>query len=65
MVDISAAFSLLFSVKEPEEIEQLRKAALATTNAWSALRKRLVDIIDQEKVAGNPRAHSFIHAFRK
>lgn len=38
------------SKKDDTEVEQCRKAAQASVNAWSYARKKIIDIIDQAKV---------------
>ena len=50
MEDISLPFARLFSIKDEKEIELLRKSAHATVNAWNHLRRKIVDIVDTEKV---------------
>uniref|UniRef100_A0A9J2Q690 FACT complex subunit n=1 Tax=Ascaris lumbricoides TaxID=6252 RepID=A0A9J2Q690_ASCLU len=48
-VDVSTSFAHLFAKKDSTEIEQCKKAAAASVNTWSFLRKKIVDIIDQSK----------------
>ncbi|MFH4974936.1 hypothetical protein AB6A40_001645 [Gnathostoma spinigerum] len=48
-VDVSSSFAHLLSVKDTAEIELCKRAALASVNSWSYLRRKLVDIIDQAK----------------
>ncbi|CAD6184168.1 unnamed protein product [Caenorhabditis auriculariae] len=48
-VDVSLPFSHLFSMKDEEEMEVVKKSATATVNIWSYARKRYVEIIDQER----------------
>lgn len=48
-VDVSASFAVLFSEKDSREVELCKRAALASVNTWSFLRKKIVDIIDQSK----------------
>ncbi|VDM37361.1 unnamed protein product [Toxocara canis] len=48
-VDVSPSFARLFSEKDSTEIDQCRKAAAASVNTWSFIRKKIVDIIDQAK----------------
>lgn len=49
-MDVSSAFVTLFSVKDDEEKELSRHSGTATVNAWNALRKRIVDLVDQDRV---------------
>lgn len=48
-IDVSQPFAHLFARKDEKEVDLCRKAALATVNTWSFLRKKIVDIIDQSK----------------
>lgn len=48
-VDISLSFAFLFAVKDDQEIEIIKKAANASTNAWNYLRRKIVEIVDTEK----------------
>lgn len=51
MADVSVAFAKLFAVKDEQEIKLERNAAQASVNAWNALlKKKIVDIVDQDKV---------------
>lgn len=43
----------MFSQKDERELDLCKKAALATVNTWSFLRKKIVDIIDQSKVVNS------------
>ena len=50
-VDVALPFALLFAVKDEKELTYMRRSAEASVNAWNNLRKKLVDIVDTEKVA--------------
>ena len=49
-VDVTLAFTHMFSVKDDKEVELMRKSAQVTSASWTAARGRYVEIIDQEKV---------------
>ncbi|KAE9550353.1 hypothetical protein FO519_006436 [Halicephalobus sp. NKZ332] len=49
MVDINQPFATLFAVKQPEEIDLLRKSAQSTTNAWKFFKSKVINAIDFEK----------------
>lgn len=50
MADISLPFARLFAVKDEKEVELMRKSALASMNAWDYLKKKIVSVVDTEKV---------------
>lgn len=50
MVDISLPFAKLFAAKDESEIALLKKSAQATVQAWNYLRRKIVDIVDTDKV---------------
>lgn len=65
-VDVSTSFAHLFAKKDSTEIEQCKKAAAASVNTWSFLRKKIVDIIDQSKVRSrfsSPESRSLVAVF--
>ncbi|VDN50299.1 unnamed protein product [Dracunculus medinensis] len=48
-VDVSLSFAKLFAEKDSHESDQCKRAAAASVNTWSVLRKKIVDIVDQSK----------------
>lgn len=49
-MDVSLSFAKLFAEKDSHESDQCKRAAAASVNTWSVLRKKIVDIVDQSKV---------------
>jgi nucleosome binding factor SPN SPT16 subunit len=50
LIDVSLPFARLFAVKDEKEVELMRKSALASMNAWDYLKKKIVSVVDTEKV---------------
>jgi nucleosome binding factor SPN SPT16 subunit len=50
MVDVALPFAKLFAVKDEKEVELMKRSAHGTVNAWNYLRRKIVDIVDMEKV---------------
>ena len=49
-MDVSVPFAKLFAVKDEREIALMKNSAAASVNAWNYLKRKIVDIVDTEKV---------------
>lgn len=49
-VDIASSFAQIFAVKLDREVEYMKKSSEASTNAWNHLKKKIISIVDINKV---------------